>query len=488
MKTFVKLCAIVATASLSAINVAHAAPIWDFQSPSVIPAMSELAKEGLAVTNAGVTYSVGYVDGGLATGAQAYIERRTAAGARITATFRPVVGDSYYYTGVYTDAAGASLFVTGTHYNATTGANEMFVRRLVPATLANYTAGGWGLTATKYFNPVALLGTTTTAKHSFSGRVLANARGLFVSAATESSLHMVKLIPGSGAIGAGWPAGGGQPINGVRTLFGTTTAVVPMPGSTPGGLFNKVRQSFIEVKGNDIVLAGSLDLGLGNLFDGVIGVCNMAAAAAPTVSVFDNAGQDELVHALAATPRGLYIAGHSAGGAAAGFTHVITLGGAPPPPYTAFGPANSTAFDVEVRYTTAADDIFIGGQDPATGGFIFHYTNNGAATTPAARWASRPYGVAGDVVFDVSYGTVGAYAGACYATGSLWDTTVTARRMAPLRISPLGVTAMDSTFFAQPVSAGVAIQFSPVFSAVFSTGNAVDGGGAFITENARHNR
>jgi len=487
MKTLTKICTLLAAVSFSATPALQAAPIWDFQTVSVSPATSELAKEGLAVTNAGITYSVGYVNGGTFTGAQAYIERRTAAGVPTSATFRPVPGDSYYYTGVYTDGAGASLFVTGTHYSPTTGAHEMFVRRLNPATLAAYTAGGWGLTGTKYFTPGALLGRASTATHSFGGRVLANSSGLFVSASTEYSLHMIKLIPSSGALGAGWPIAAGQPVSGVRSLVGTSTAAVPMPGSVPGGLFNSTRLSFIEVKGLDIVLAGSLDLGAGARFDGVMGVCNMAAAGAPTVYVFDNAGQDEFVHALAATTRGLYLAGHTAGGATTSFVHVITLVGTAPP-YTARGPLNATAFDVEVRNTATFDDIFLGVTDPATGGIVYRYTNDGTATVASFPWASRTYGVPGDAIFDVSYGTVAPNVGSCYATGSLWDATALGRRMAPMRVTPAGVATVDTTLFARPTSGGVAILFSPVFSAVFSTGNALDTTGAFITENAHHNR
>jgi hypothetical protein len=261
-----------------------------------------------------------------------------------------------------------------------------------------------------------------------------------------------------------------------------------MPGSVPGGLFNSTRQSFIEVKGQDIVLAGSLDRGTGARFDGVLGVCNMAAAGIPTVYVFDNAGQDELVHALAATTRGLYLAGHTAGSAPSSFAHVTTLGGTPPPPYTAYGPVGSTAFDVEVRNTATADDIFVGVTDPATGGIVYRYTNNGTATVASFPWASRTYGVRGDAIFDVSYGTVAPNVGSCYATGSLWDATALGRRMAPMKVNPAGLAAVDTTLFARPTSGGVAILFSPVFSAVFSTGNALDSTGAFITENARHNR
>jgi hypothetical protein len=488
MKTLTKLCTLLAAVSFSATSALQAAPVWDFQTLSISPATSELAKEGLAVTDVGITYSVGYVNGGTSTGAQAYVERRTAAGVCTSATFRPVAGDSYYYTGVYTDGAGASLFVTGTHYSATTGAHEMFVRRLIPATLVAYTAGGWGLTGTKYFTPGALLGLASTAKHSFGGRVLANSIGLFVSASTEHSLHMVKLIPSSGALGAGWPITRGQPVSGVRSLVGRSTAAVPMPGSVPGGLFNSTRPSFIEVKGQDIVLAGSLDLGAGARFDGVLGVCNMAAAGLPTVYIFDNAGQDELVHALAATTRGLYLAGHTAGSSPTSFVHVITLGGTAPPPYTATGPVNSTAFDVEVRNTATVDDIFVGVTDPATGGIVYRYTNNGTATVASFPWASRTYGVPGDAIYDVSYGTVAPNVGSCYATGSLWDATALGRRMAPMRVTPAGVATVDTTLFARPISGGVAILFSPVFSAVFSTGNALDTTGAFITENARHNR
>jgi hypothetical protein len=57
-----------------------------------------------------------------------------------------------------------------------------------------------------------------------------------------------------------------------------------------------------------------------------------------------------------------------------------------------------------------------------------------------------------------------------------------------MRVTPAGVATVDTTLFARPISGGVAILFSPVFSAVFSTGNALDTTGAFITENARHNR
>jgi hypothetical protein len=57
-----------------------------------------------------------------------------------------------------------------------------------------------------------------------------------------------------------------------------------------------------------------------------------------------------------------------------------------------------------------------------------------------------------------------------------------------MRVTPAGVATVDTTLFARPTSGGVAILFSPVFSAVFSTGNALDTTGAFITENAHHNR
>jgi hypothetical protein len=470
MKTSIqRFASILSAVLLTAASTSHAAVLWDHQLIAAAGSQGEFAREGIATNAAGVTYVVGYQNDPATAGTEAFITRRAPAGAPVvSASFQPVAADSYWYTGVAVN--GALLVVTGTHYNAATGAYEWFARSLDAATLANV----WTVTLT----PASLGRTADT--NSFSGRVAITATGVFVSGNTDNSLAAVNLMALTGAFNAvPWPVAGAFPA-GVRTITGKAVSH-PMPGNV-GGIFRNIQQSFIEVQGGNVTLAGTLDFGLGTRADAVLASIVQLGGTFNWSLAYDNATQNEMLKATAVGSGGVYLTGETRNGTGASFLVSYDFAGGPGA--AVIGPVGSYANDVEAYFTGGIEHIYQAGFDSVSGR-VWHFEGLGLAVSGA--WGSSAFGtILNDVATDLAVGTSGGFVNFVYATGSMFNTAVPGQGSPVQRISPTGVVVLNYGLFnAMAVNNGCGIIYNNVINTVFRCANGITSTGRFGVQHGR---
>jgi hypothetical protein len=470
MKTSIqRIASILSAVLMTAATTTHAAVLWDHQLIAAAGSQGEFAREGIATNAAGVSYVVGYQNDPATAGTEAFITRRVLAGAPVvSASFQPVAADSYWYTGVAVN--GALLVVTGTHYNAATGASEWFVRSLNAATLANV----WTVTLTP-----AALGRAADA-NSFSGRIVITPAGVFVSGNTDNSLAAVNLMPGTGAFNAvRWPIVGTFPA-GVRSIAGKSVPH-PMPGHV-GGIFRNMHQSFIEVQGANVTLAGTLDFAAGTRADAVLtsivqgtGVFNWSLA-------YDNAAQNEMLKATAVGNAGLYLTGETRNSTGSSFLVSYDFAGAPGA--AVLGPVGSYANDVEAFFTGGVEHVYQAGFDSITGR-VWHMEGLGLAASRA--WSSAAFGsFPTDVATDLTVGTGGGFVNYVYATGSMFNAAAPGQGSPVERISPSGGVVVDYGLFnTMPVNNGCGVLYNTALNTVFRAANGITSTGRFGVQHGR---
>jgi hypothetical protein len=479
MKTTSILIALAAACTALSTTPSRAAVNWDFQLPAAAGTWSEFAKEGLASDSAGNTYAIGYNNHLSPNGADAVILKRNLAGALVAAgVFHPVPGDSYWYTGVAVDASAGTLVVTGTHLNASTGRSECFAQRLNAATLAP--VPGW--TAARYFPPAAL-GRAGDA-NSYGGRIAITGAGIFISANTDASIAMIKVAATTGIPSPSWPAAGPQPA-GVRHTPGVLVPQHPAPGNTDG-IYGKISQTFVEIQGTNVILAGSIDFGAGNGQDAQTNSYTQAAGVVNWTNTFTNGTKHELVKGTTATATGVYLVGDSNDGLADTiFLWGRTLGGGAMGGLPVFGPATSYSNDIEALATGGRDHIYIA-SDQASGGVVLHFENVGGTVAASPTWPGVLYGTgAHEQVLDLAIGNAGAFINRVYGIGIHYDPTAAGQQAALITIQPSGATTLTPSLFLQDEAAGNAVLFNAARSTVFTSGDGVDFLGNAFAEQAR---
>lgn len=472
MKTSItRFTSILAAVLVTAASSTRAAVRWDHQLIAAAGSQGEFAKEGLVTTPAGISYAVGYQNDPATAGTEAFITRRALGGAPVvSASFQPVAGDNYWYTGAAVN--GALLVVTGTHYNAATGAYEWFVRSLNAATLANV----WTVTLTP-----ASLGRAADV-NSFSGRIVITPTGVFVSGNTDNSLAAVNLLPATGAFNAvPWPIAGTFPA-GVRTIAGKSVPH-PMPGNV-GGIFRNIHQSFIEVQGANVTLAGTLDFGAGTRADAVLTSIVQATGAFNWSLAYDNAAQNEMLKATAVGNGGIYLTGDTVNGTGASFLVSYDFAGGPGA--AVLGPVGSFANDVESYFTGGMEHIYQAGYDSITGR-VWHF--EGLVLAASGAWASAGFGtMTTDVATDLTVGTGGGFVNHVYATGSMFNSTAPGQGSPVQRISPMGAVVVDFGIFnTLAVNNGCGVLYNSMLNTVFRTANGITTAGRYDVQHGRFN-
>ncbi len=474
MKKTTLLFALTALCSSLAITPARSAVNWDFQIPATPGTWCEFAKEGLATDSAGNTYAIGYNNLGAAGGAEAIIFKRNLAGALVaTGMFHPIAGDSYWYTGVSVDAAAATLVVTGTHLNASTGRSEWFAQRLNAVTLAPIT--GW--TAARYFPPTVL--GRAADQNSYGGRVAVTSNGIYISGNTDAAVVMIKVETASGLRSPTWPIAGPQPA-GVRYTPGVLVPQHPAPGNTDG-IYGKISQTFVEIQGSNVILCGSIDFGTGSGQDAQTNSYSQATGVVNWANTFTNGVKHELVKGATVGTNGIYIVGDSNDGVAdTVFVWGRTVGGAAIGGLPTFGPATSYSNDIEALFTGGRDHIYVA-SDEAAGGVVVHFENAGGLVLPSAAWASVLYGAGGhEQVLDLAVGNAGSFTNRVYGTGIHYDPMSTGQQASLITIMPSGAFTLTPSLFVQSEAAGNAVLFNAARSTVFTSGDGVDFlGGAY---------
>jgi len=488
MKTLTKLvCNLTKLAAITLISAssAGAAVLWDVQTPSAPGVWAELVKEGLVSDAAGNTFSAGYRNGNTAAGADAVIYKRNAAGVLLaTWAYHPVAGDSYWCTGIGYDSTANILVVSGTRFIAATKTYEWWANRIDPVTLT--TAGlpvllrwnggvGWAYT------PASLITAGAPDAFTTGGRIVISGGYAYASGCTNRSLVIQKLALNTG-VPAGWAAAAPQAA-GVRFIGASGCAMHRMPGST-GGFYSNMPQSFVEVQGANVLVAGSLDFGAGGRMDAVVQSYTQAAGVVNWGRAFNNVGQDDLLKAIAVGTNGVYLTGDTLGGASSGFLQGYTLAGGAIVGVPNFGPLTSNANDVETLNVAGVDHIYIAGHQPA-GGVIAHQEYNGVGVVVSGAWASVAYGVLpSDQPNDLAIGNAGGFVNYVYGTGSLYDGGVLMQRATEISVTPAGLTAFNLGI-AQPIASGTAALFNSAALTIFTHGNAISGAGNALIEHAR---
>ena len=390
-----------ACALLFQILPAAAAPVPQWGPTARLLKDGAFAKEGLDTDNSGQCYSAGFET----LPNRAILVRRSPPGVLNGTGLPPAwmiggVQDSAF-AGVDAEAGGAFSFAVGTHYPA--GANSPVSNLLV----AKYDSA---MNPVASFVPAVIPGLPgaemSGCRVIISPFNVAAVPVIFVCGCTENGIFVLCLDRQNLLPLASWGNSGAFSVAGSCPKHA-------MPGIfTNQPIFSSCRQSFIELSGTSLYLAGTLN---GNFVAARVNALT-GALVAPFLVKFTAAGTSNVkamavagtqANALVTLVGGTVDVGWRANGAPAFLNRGQNF----------FGNTLLTMNDVEMQSVAGGHFLHIGGKQ--TGGFgqvwrFWQPIGGGGVLV-----FSRPYGVAADAgneVYDLALGT-GAWPNWTFATG-----------------------------------------------------------------------